>query len=775
MRRKMLSLVVVLLAVFIVAPAQESQPINQTYDKARIERLVGLAKVWGAVKYFHPYLAYREIDWDKALVETIPQVNAAKTPQAYGAAINHLLSFLSDKNSYAYIASESKAKEQPKAAAKEFLRLENGVFFIDPVSAANIREQNQDTYSQILQKNMALLAGAKSIVIDGRGRGVERSEIFDYYFDDFLRQTLTQILNTDIPLGVYRYRMHNGYAPQTGSTSGGYYSALVTTAPETLAGQNKNRMLPTVFLIDGRTLVPSTMLSGLQATHNVFIVQDGEGALEASVKTFEIKLPDNVAVKMRTAELVNPDGAIGFQSDEIVSQDAGEDKAMKEALKVAGGEKPSLTRKQTVMASAPQIAPKDMTYAEMEFPSSEYRLLALFRFWNVINYFFPYKHLIDKPWDDVLPKYIPKLEADKDAAAYQLTVREMVAEIQDSHGFVGGQAGAERLGRFLPPFAVKFIENQTVVDYVFDDVKDVKVGDVILAIDGEPIEKFRERYARYLPASTPQALMRNVHPGLLRGQENSKIKLTLRGVNGSSRELEIARTISGLDPRWEKIVKERKLLPVFTVLPSGFGYVDLDRLEFGDVNKMFETIKDTPATIFDMRGYPKGTGWAIAPRLTDKTNVPAALFSNPIWEALNLGNSDYTGGTNFTFTQSLPERTGDIYKGKVVMLINEYAQSQSEHTAMFFEAATNVTFIGTPTAGANGDITYMVLPGNLVVSFSGHDVRHADGRQLQRVGIQPTVRVSPTIRGLLIEKRDEILEAAIKFLKSNKTTQKRRA
>ncbi len=65
----------------------------------------------------------------------------------------------------------------------------------------------------------------------------------------------------------------------------------------------------------------------------------------------------------------------------------------------------------------------------MTFPNAEYRLLALFRFWNVINYFFPYKRLIDEPWDDVLPRYISKFEANKDAADYQLAVREMVAEI----------------------------------------------------------------------------------------------------------------------------------------------------------------------------------------------------------------------------------------------------------------------------------------------------------------------------------------------------------
>ncbi len=34
---------------------------DQSTEVARILRLIGVAKVWGAVKYFHPYLAYRDI------------------------------------------------------------------------------------------------------------------------------------------------------------------------------------------------------------------------------------------------------------------------------------------------------------------------------------------------------------------------------------------------------------------------------------------------------------------------------------------------------------------------------------------------------------------------------------------------------------------------------------------------------------------------------------------------------------------------------------------
>ena len=204
------------------------------------------------------------------------------------------------------------------------------------------------------------------------------------------------------------------------------------------------------------------------------------------------------------------------------------------------------------------------------------------------------------------------------------------------------------------------------------------------------------------------------------------------------------------------------------VLPSGYGYVDLDRLQAGEVDKMFETIKETPAVIFDMRGYPNGTAWSIAPRLTNKGNVVAALFSRPLLEATNLTNEELADTASYSFSQRIPDPQGDVYKGKVVVLINEDAISQAEHTCLFFEAATNVTFIGTPTAGANGDITYMVLPGNLTVSFSGHDVRHADGRQLQRLGIQPTIKVAPTIRGVA-NGRDEILEAAVKFLQGQLT------
>jgi len=64
----------------------------------RIGRLAALGKLWGVIKFFHPYLAYKDMDWDAALVETIPKVNEAKSADEYRAAVTHMLSFLNDPN-----------------------------------------------------------------------------------------------------------------------------------------------------------------------------------------------------------------------------------------------------------------------------------------------------------------------------------------------------------------------------------------------------------------------------------------------------------------------------------------------------------------------------------------------------------------------------------------------------------------------------------------------------------------------------------------------------
>jgi Peptidase family S41 len=753
--RAFLPAVAGLLLVFcVVAKAQPSEDV-------RIARLAGLGRLWGAVKFIHPYLAHKDVDWDRALVETISRVNAAKTPAEYNEAINHLLSFLNDPNTRAEVIKETKtAVSTAKEPSKENLvRVADGVFIIDAAGIAQSFAQDNAAFNQLIEKIGAALPQAKAIVLDCRATD-EMGEFALFYFDLFTRRMLAQILDSTVTLGSSRSRMHSGYATQTGSTSGGYYSSMVETTPQIIVGRNKVKPPLMAVIVNDKTPPVSDIFSGLQATKRVLIVQEGGDGTELGVSSFTMKLPDDVRVRIRTTEVVNPNGSIGFQADVAVPRGDQPNAALTAALNALRQENFNRMANRAPTFEVSRSV-KDDAYANMEFPSTEYRLLALFRFWNIINYFFPYKHLIDEPWANILPRYIPKFEANKDTVEYQQTMHELAAETHDSHvGVRGANKFVEKLGTFWPPIVLKYVEKEMVVAAVVDDKTDVRVGDVVLAVDGERVESRHEQLGRWFAASTPQALARRVSFELLRGMKDSRALLTLRGTNGKTREVSVARTLGISEPKLFQALQ--RTTPVVQVLPSGFGYVDLARLPVAEVDHMFETIKSTPATIFDMRGYPKGTAWEIAPRLTEKKDVTGATFLRPILEGAIFSEDELTN-TSYTFAQKLPKPKGDIYKGKVIMLINEDAISQAEHTCLFFESATDVTFIGTPTVGANGDVTTMTLPGNLIVSFSGHDVRHADGRQLQRLGIQPHIKVEPTKRGI-IEGRDEVLETAVKYL-----------
>jgi C-terminal processing protease CtpA/Prc len=248
-------------------------------------------------------------------------------------------------------------------------------------------------------------------------------------------------------------------------------------------------------------------------------------------------------------------------------------------------------------------------------------------------------------------------------------------------------------------------------------------------------------------------MSRRLDEALLAGPKDTTARLTLRADDGGERDVTLPRNTI----RWQR---PQRTYPVFGVLPEEVGYIDLQRLTVPQVDEAFDAVKGAPGLIFDMRGYPKGTAWAIAPRLTDKEVVTARF------EAVQLSGFEWWMGMRGTrtFDQRTTPSPQWRYRGKVVVLIDGTAISQAEHTCLFLEASTDVTFVGSPTNGANGDITNVVLPGDVVVGFSGQAVRPADGRQLQRFGIQPHVWVALTRAGLRAG-RDEVLEAGIRVLR----------
>ena len=103
------------------------------------------------------------------------------------------------------------------------------------------------------------------------------------------------------------------------------------------------------------------------------------------------------------------------------------------------------------------------------------------------------------------------------------------------------------------------------------------------------------------------------------------------------------------------------------------------------------------------------------------------------------------------------------FTGKVIVLVDEQSLSQSDFWAMQYRKCTSTSIVvGRPTAGADGDISEVVLPGKLTAYFSGITINYPNGTETQRIGIQPDLKVQFNIEDEL-SGRDTILEEALKF------------
>ncbi|MDO7206035.1 S41 family peptidase [Paraclostridium bifermentans] len=105
------------------------------------------------------------------------------------------------------------------------------------------------------------------------------------------------------------------------------------------------------------------------------------------------------------------------------------------------------------------------------------------------------------------------------------------------------------------------------------------------------------------------------------------------------------------------------------------------------------------------------------------------------------------------------------YKGKVIILMNERSQSQSEFTVMALRKGTKAKVIGSNSIGTDGDATEVYLPGGVKTFITGLGVYNEDGSQTQRIGLKPDIYIKPTIDGIK-EGRDELSEKAIEVIKT---------
>ena len=410
------------------------------------------------------------------------------------------------------------------------------------------------------------------------------------------------------------------------------------------------------------------------------------------------------------------------------------------------------------------IFQNENAYSDMMLPDTGFRLLALYRYWNMIHYFFPYKHLTDKNWNDILKEYIPVFISADDELKYELAVLQLIGEIGDSHAFfISNRYEVEKLkGNNYPPFSIQFIEKKAIVtDYYNPALKEsagLEIGDEITHINGKTIEFLLDSLRKYYPASNEAARLRQISGDLLRSGSNS---INIRFISSGQPKrmnltLYFSRDINRNIGRWYEVIKSGKC---YKMLDGNIGYVTLATIKNEDIPVIKETFKDAKGIIIDIRNYPSAfTPFTLAPYFVSKP-TPFVKFTQ--------GNVNNPGEFTFRDGQIIP-KDNVTYQGKLVVIVNEFTQSSAEYQSMAFRAGDNTTIVGSATAGADGNISNISFPGGLRTNISGIGVYYPDGRETQRIGIIPDIIVEPTINGLK-QGRDELLEKAIEVINNRQT------
>lgn len=401
------------------------------------------------------------------------------------------------------------------------------------------------------------------------------------------------------------------------------------------------------------------------------------------------------------------------------------------------------------------------SYPNMPYPDAGFRLLTLFRFWNMIEYFFPYKHLTDMPWSAVMKKYMEPLITAKNELEFEMTSLQLIGEVKDTHAnlWSGDNKIQEWKGTYYPPFHVRYIENKAVVtDYYNPELQTVsklKVGDIIKEINGKPIDQITEERIKLYPGSNRAAQLRDIGEELLRSQDSS-ITVTYESegvVNKHQLKLYGDKELNRY--RWYRKEPNEKS---YRWLDQDIGYITLKNIKENDIEPIKNKFLNAKAIVIDIRNYPS--------------------FFVPF----ELGNFFVNRPTSFArFSRANKNMPGEFildkrvtilpgksrFQGKLIVLVNELSQSQSEYTAMAFRASPNCTIIGSTTAGADGNVSRIGLPGAMGSMISGIGVHYPDGSETQRIGIVPDVEIKPTIEGIK-NGRDELLEKAIELINKTK-------
>lgn len=410
-------------------------------------------------------------------------------------------------------------------------------------------------------------------------------------------------------------------------------------------------------------------------------------------------------------------------------------------------------------------ANNELSYPDFSGEQQQLVWLALFRYWNVIHYFFPYRYQMDEAWTNHFKALVPIFSQVQDKASYQDALLRLTAGVQDGHAIIRQNNRMLIPGRYWLPVQFSILDGQVLVRNSYRiEGNPLQPGDEVLAYQRQAVSAWLDKKLPLIPVSK-DPLSSHYLPWFLQRTDEPKVTMTIRR---GELMMDLAVPSFNQQDLTAKPLKRAMELPKHQWLNERLAYLKIyamSRKEFSEAYALYQT---ADALVLDLRGYPNDSRtFATLMRNLLKGRSVALSFVRP------------SKGQPGSFERFYDSKTGSWWPfGRaetrpIIALTSARSMSQSETNLMQLQLYPNSLLVGSKTAGANGDITFVTVPGDYQLYFSGLGVYYPDDTPTQRYGVLPDVLVQQTVADLRIG-QDTQLNKAVSIIASGQNIQELR-
>lgn len=408
-----------------------------------------------------------------------------------------------------------------------------------------------------------------------------------------------------------------------------------------------------------------------------------------------------------------------------------------------------------------------ISFKNFNYKIYSHKLLLLYDFWNMVEYYNVNKYLIDKNWGDYLEPFTEEFLNCKSEFEFEKIKMKLISKLQDSHSFYISKVVSDSLYKYKPYFYVKSINDSLLISTIYNkklaEKDNIELGDVIFKIENKSISSNMDLFiSNSISTSNINYLRKWSHFLFFKPNDSIYVDILKKDGKKMSRYIHLYNEYK--TENTQTLLTNNK--EYWSFIKEDIGYINLANINFKELKNAFSKFTSTKGLIIDLRNYPKNiTNTDIANFIYPEKKEFIKILT-PIKNSPSLNEYGTKSFLNFIINPfKVGRKNKNYYKGTIILLVNNLTQSNAEFIGMTIQQVPKCITIGQQTAGSVMNIVPYMMSDGTVINFTGRGAFYPNGDEVQGEGLKIDYYVKESAKN---HDTDLYFKEAIKIIEKQK-------